>query len=79
MLVYLYCTSLIENENVFIIYVINEFARSMAGVDGGNGSFQSQTQSPSSSRATRASVVYSSVFLEALKRNGAQRGTSIIV
>ena len=37
--------------------------------------FQSQTQSPSSSRATRRSSVAASVVWEALKRKGAQRGS----
>eukprot|EP00731_Ephydatia_muelleri_P024586 Em0016g857a len=45
----------------------------MAEVQNGNGSFQSQTQSPSSSRATRKSSVAASVVWEALKQNRAQR------
>ena len=45
----------------------------MAKVQYGDGSFQSQTQSPSSSRATRRSSVAASVVWEALKRTGAQR------
>ena len=47
----------------------------MAKVQCGNGSFQSQTQSPSSSRATRRTSVAASVDWEALKRKGAQRGS----
>ena len=47
----------------------------MAKVQYGDGSFQSQTQSPSSSRATRRSSVAASVVWEALKRKGAQRGS----
>ena len=47
----------------------------MAKVQCGDGSFQSQTQSPSSSRATRRSSVSASVVWEALKRKGAQRGS----
>eukprot|EP00731_Ephydatia_muelleri_P024605 Em0016g876a len=44
----------------------------MAEFQNGNGSFQSQTQSPSSSRATRRS---SAVVWEALKQKRAQRGS----
>ena len=47
----------------------------MAKVQCGNGSFQSQTQSPSSSRATRRTSVAASVVWEALKQKGAQRGS----
>ena len=46
----------------------------MAEFQNGNGSFQSQTQSPSSSRATRRSRVATSVVWEALKQKRAQRG-----
>ena len=46
----------------------------MAEFQNGNGSFQSQTQSPSSSRATRRSSVAASVVWEALKQKRAQRG-----
>ena len=45
----------------------------MAEVQNGNGSFQSQTQSPSSSRATRRNSVAASVVWKALKRKRAQR------
>ena len=44
----------------------------MAKVQYGDGSFQSQTQSPSSNRATRRSSVAASVVWEPLKRKGAQ-------
>ena len=47
----------------------------MAEVQYGDGYFQSQTQSPSSSRATRRSSVAASVVWEALKRKGAHRGS----
>ena len=43
----------------------------MAKVQYGDGSFQSQTQSPSPSRVTRRSSVAASVVWEALKQKGA--------
>ena len=47
----------------------------MAGVQCGNGFFQSQTQSPSSSQVTRRASIAASVVWEAIKRKGPQRGT----